>query len=108
MPYRPPLRTALSTAWEMSVSRPLPEAAPRAAAAIPAHIASSATAVILSSAGSTSPTGTVTAASPCQPSSTAPQSIEIRSPSRSTCCGDGMACTTCWLTEEQIDAGKPW
>ncbi len=108
MPYRPPLRTAFSTAWEMSVSRPRPLAAPRAAAAIPAHIASSATAAIFSSAGSTSPTPTVIAASPCQPARTAPQSIEMMSPSRSTCSGAGIAWTTCSLTEEQIEAGKPW
>ena len=55
--------------------------------------------------GATSPTGIVTAASPCQPSSTAPQSTEIRSPSASTRAAAGMPCTICSLTDAQIDAG---
>ena len=59
-------------------------------------------------AGETSPTATVTAASPCQPSTIAPKSIEIRSPSRSTSARDGMPCTIRSLTEEQMTAGKPW
>ena len=47
---------------------------------------------------------TVKAASPCQPSTMAPQSIETRSPSSSTC-GPGMPWMTTSLTEAQITAG---
>jgi hypothetical protein len=55
--------------------------------------------------GSTSPTPTVIAASPCQPSTIAPQSSEMTSPSRSTCRGEGMACTICSFTLAQMVAG---
>jgi hypothetical protein len=107
MPYRPALRIVFSTLNEMSVSRPRPLVAPRAAAAIPAHMPSSATSAIRSSAGSVRPTPTVMAASPCQPCRIAPQSSDTRSPSSSTCRAAGMPCTTCSFTEAQIDAGKP-
>src|SRR5215475_1678217 len=108
MPYRPWRLISASIAAEMSVSRPRPDAAPRAAAAIPAHIASSAASAIRSNSGFTSPTPTVMAASPCHPSTIAPQSSEMRSPSASTAACDGMACTTCSFTDEQIVAGNPW
>jgi hypothetical protein len=60
------------------------------------------------SAGEPVPTARVTAASPCHPSTIAPQSTEMRSPSARTWAADGMPCTICSLTEAQIDAGKPW
>jgi hypothetical protein len=52
----------------------------------------------------TRPTGTVTAESPKKPSSFAPMSMEMMSPStigRSF----GMPCTTCSFTDAQIVAG---
>src|ERR1700722_7985892 len=53
------------------------------------------------------PNPTDSAEDPCQPSRIAPQSIEITSPARSTWFLLGMPCTTCSLTEVQIDAGYP-
>ena len=47
------------------------------------------------------------AASPCHPSTIAPQSMLIRSPSRSTR-SPGMPWTTSSLTDVQITPGKPW
>ncbi len=47
----------------------------------------------------------VTAASPCQPSMIAPQSIDTRSPAASFSSGVGMPCTTRSLTDEQMLAG---
>src|SRR2546421_4540314 len=109
IPYRPPApRIDASIAAEMSVSRPRPVRSARAPAAIPAHIESSATRIMRVILGSISPTPTVIAASPCQPSRIAPQSSEITSPSRRTCFGDGIACTICSFTLEQIVAGNPW
>ena len=58
-----------------------------------------------SSAAAIAPTPTVMAASPCQPSTIAPQSMEMMSPSRSTRPRLGMPCTTSSLTEAQIVAG---
>jgi hypothetical protein len=84
----------------MSESRPS-----GSAAAMPAESAASQAAESRRSASATSPTGIVIAASPCQPSSTAPQSTEIRSPSASTRAAAGMPCTICSLTDAQIDAG---
>ena len=49
---------------------------------------------------------TLRAASPCQPSTMAPQSIETRSPSRNTR-SPGIPCTTSSFTETQITPGKP-
>ena len=86
----------------MSPTRP-----PGRAAAMPAHSAASVSLTSVVSSGRTSPTGTVIAASPCQPSTIAPQSMETRSPSRSSR-SPGMPCTTSSLTEVQIEAGKPW
>ena len=57
---------------------------------------------------STSPTGTVIAASACQPSMMAPQSSEMMSPSSSTVASSGMPWTTTEFGEVQITAGKPW
>ena len=74
---------------------------------MPAHMAASVSATSATSSGETSPTGTVIAASPCQPSTIAPQSSETRSPSRSSR-SPGMPCTTSSFTEVQIEAGKPW
>ena len=51
-----------------------------AAAAKPRHIDSSVTRISSSASAGTSPTATVTAASPCQPSTIAPQSMETMSP----------------------------
>ena len=49
----------------------------------------------------------VMAASACQPSMMAPQSIETMSPSSSTR-SSGMPCTITSLGEMQATAGKPW
>ena len=53
----------------------------------------------------TVPTGAVKAASPCQPSTMAPQSIDTMSPSSSTMASLGMPCTTTSLGDAQITAG---
>ncbi len=50
---------------------------------MPAHSDSSVTRISSSTSAATSPIATVIAASPCQPSTMAPQSIEITSPSTS-------------------------
>ena len=75
----PCARSGASTACEMSPTRP-----PSRAAAMPRHMAASVTRDQL---GRPRPAprrpATVIAASPCQPSTIAPQSIETRSPSRS-------------------------
>ena len=86
----------------MSVTRP-----PSLAAANPRHMLSSHTRISSTSSAQTSPTGTVIAASPCQPSTMAPQSSDTTSPSWSTR-SPGIPCTTSSLTEAQIVAGKPW
>ncbi len=81
---------------------------PSRAAEIPAHMAPSVTRISSSTSGrtwSSGPTATVIAASPCHPSTIAPQSIEITSPSRSTR-SPGMPWTTSSLTEAQIVAGN--
>ena len=72
---------------------------------MPAHSEPSVTLISSSTSGRTSPTATVIAASPCQPSTIAPQSIEMTSPSCSTR-EPGMPCTTSSLTDAQIVAGK--
>ena len=51
---------------------------------MPRHSDSSVTRSSSTTSSATSPTGTVIAASPCQPSTMAPQSIEMTSPSAST------------------------
>jgi hypothetical protein len=51
------------------------------------------------------PTPAVNAASPCHPSTIAPQSIEMMSPSRRTY-GPGIPCTITSLGEAQITPGK--
>ncbi len=56
---------------------------------------------------STVPIGIVIAASPCQPSMIAPQSIEKMSPSSSTV-WSGMPCTITWFGDAQMTAGNPW
>ena len=84
----------------MSLTRP-----PSRAAAIPAHSDSSVTRISSVTSGDTSPTATVIAASPCQPSTIAPQSIEMTSPSSSTR-APGIPCTTSSLTEAQMVAGN--
>lgn len=75
---------------------------------MPRHMASSVTRISSVSFGSTSPTGTVMAESPCQPSRIAPQSMEMMSPSRSLRRSVGMPWTTSSFTEAQMVAGKPW
>ncbi len=84
----------------MSLSR-----RPAAACAMPAHIDASQASSMAWSAGSISPTPTDSAESPCQPSRIAPQSMEITSPTRSTCSSLGMPCTTCSFTDVQMLAG---
>jgi hypothetical protein len=56
---------------------------------------------------STSPIGTVTAASACQPSMIAPQSIERMSPSCNTTSALGMPCTITSLGDVHTTAGNP-
>ena len=82
-----------------------PTCPPSAAAAKPRHSDSSVTRISSAALRDTWPTPTVTAASPCQPSTMAPQSIETMSPSATTR-EPGMPCTTSSLTETQIEAGK--
>jgi len=86
----------------MSETRP-----PRRAAAIPRHRDSSVTRISSTTSSGTAPSATVIAASPCQPSTMAPQSIETTSPSASTR-SPGMPCTTSSLTEVQMVPGNPW
>ena len=57
---------------------------------------------------SISPIGTVIAASACQPSMIAPQSIERMSPSSSTTSSLGMPCTMTSFGDVQTTAGNPW
>jgi hypothetical protein len=70
-------------------------------------MASSVTRISSVTSEGTSPIATVMAASPCQPSTIAPQSIEMMSPSRSTR-EPGMPWTTSSLTDAQITPVKPW
>ncbi len=100
MPYLPASRTEVSTACEMSVSRP-----PTRAAARPAHIEASHACDSATASGETSPTNTVIAESPCQPSTIAPKSIEMVSPSVSFSPTVGIPCTTRSFTEAQMTAG---
>src|ERR1700728_1747440 len=103
IPYRPLARALVSTACEMSLSR-----FPGRAWARPAHSARSQARSSAASSSLIGPTPTVRAASPCQPSRIAPQSIEIRSPAASRASALGMPCTIWSLTEVQIVAGYPW
>ena len=80
---------------------------PSRAAAMPCHSDSSVTRISSRTSAVTSPTATVVAASLCQPSTMAPQSMEIMSPSFRTTSSDGMPWTTTSFTEVQIVAGKP-
>ena len=72
---------------------------------MPRHMDSSVTRISSSASSGTSPTAIVTAASPCQPSTIAPQSIETMSPSAITR-SPGMPCTISSLTETQMVAGN--
>ena len=74
---------------------------------MPAIIDRRVTSISRAASSDTSPTGAVKAASPCQPSTIAPQSMEMMSPSSSTV-GPGMPCTIASFGEAQITAGKPW
>ena len=56
---------------------------------------------------STSPTGTVTAASACHPSTIAPQSTDRMSPSSSTTESLGIPCTMTSLGDVHTTAGNP-
>jgi len=75
--------------------------------AMAAARASSATSIRREADGEIAPTPAVKAASPCQPSTMAPQSIDTMSPSSSVSAGPspGMPCTTTSLIEAQITAG---
>jgi hypothetical protein len=72
---------------------------------MPAQSDSSVTRISSVTSGATSPMATVMAASPCQPSTMAPQSIEITSPS-ARARSPGMPCTTSSFTDAQIVAGN--
>ena len=74
-------------------------------AAMPAANEASVTSMSRASSGSISPTPAVNAASPCQPSTIAPQSIETMSPSSSRW-GPGMPCTITSFGDAQITAGN--
>ena len=87
----------------MSVSR-----LPATAAASPAHIDRSVTAMSAASSAEGSPTVRVTAESPCQPSRMAPQSMEMLSPAASARVGFGMPCTISSLIDAQMLPVKPW
>ncbi len=76
-------------------------------AAMPAIIDWRVTSMRRAASAETSPTAAVKAASPCQPSTMAPQSMEMMSPSSSTV-GPGMPCTMTSLGDAQITAGNPW
>ena len=78
---------------------------PSLAAPMPRHSDSSVTRISSATSGAGSPTATVIAASPCQPSTIAPQSMEMTSPSARTR-SPGMPCTTSSLTDAQIEAGN--
>ena len=58
------------------------------------------------SADAGSPTMTVTAESPWNPSQIAPKSSFSRSPSATVRSFEGIPCTISWLIEVQIDAGN--
>ena len=96
----PAARVPDSMACETSVSR-----LPGTIAAMPASSDSLVASESASSAASRVPTPKVIAASPCQPSSTAPQSMDTRSPGARISAAEGMPCTTRSLTDAQIDAG---
>ena len=53
------------------------------------------------------PTAYVQALSPTQPSTTAPVSMEMMSPSLSTTAAEGMPWTICSLTDAQMEPGNP-
>src|SRR5262249_31985151 len=101
MPYSPAARTLHSTACEMSDSR-----APGRAAASPCHSARSQSVISLACPAEMTGTPTVSAASACQPSTLAPQSMETTSPSRSTREALGIPCTISSLTQVQIVGGE--
>ena len=103
IPYRPLARALVSTAWEMSLSL-----RPGLAWARPCQSARWQACSRRVSSSLTGPTATVRAASPCQPPTIAPQSIEIRSPSASRALSLGMPCTIWSFTDVQIVAGYPW
>ncbi len=84
-----------------------PTLPPSRAAPMPRHIDSSVTCMRACTSSGTSPRATLIAASPCQPSTMAPQSIETRSPSASTR-SPGIPCTTSSFTETQIEPVNPW
>ena len=74
-------------------------------ASIPATRDASVTSMRRWASGSICPTPAVKAASPCQPSMMAPQSMEMMSPSSSRY-GPGMPCTITSFGEAQITPGK--
>ena len=53
------------------------------------------------------PTAYVQALSPTQPSTMAPVSMEMMSPSRKTTSAEGMPCTICSFTDAQMEPGNP-
>ena len=73
--------------------------------AMPAASDASVTSISRAASRLISPTPTVKAASPCQPSMMAPQSIEMMSPSSSRR-GPGMPWTITSLGEAQITPGN--
>ena len=77
---------------------------PARMAAIPASSDRRVTSISRAASSDTSPTGAVKAASPCQPDTTAPQSMATTSPSSRTR-SPGIPWTTTSLGEAQITAG---
>ena len=97
---RPAASATSWTAAPMSESRP-----PGCIASIPAARDASVTSMRRCASGSISPTPAVNAASPCQPSTIAPQSMEMRSPSSSRY-EPGMPWTMTSFGDVQITAGN--
>jgi hypothetical protein len=76
------------------------------AAAMPAIIAERAAATSRAAGSGTAPTVKVRAASPCQPSTMAPASMDTSAPSRTRRVAEGMPCTTSASIETQIECRK--
>ena len=94
--------TCCCTAWPMSETR-----CPGRARSIALYSDSSVTRSSVAASSDTCPTGSVIALSPKYPSSDAPTSIEMMSPSFSTRRPDGIPWITSSLIDAQIVAGIP-
>ena len=84
-----------------------PSRLPGRAASSPAHMHRSVTSSRRFFSGEIFPTAYVHALSPTQPSTMAPVSMEMMSPSLSTTLREGMPCTICSFTDAQMEPGNP-